>query len=110
MHFILTLPVTIGIVSLFVYQINIARHGTTSIETLVYKRYRNTAKRFGMRNFVWFHDFGWKQNLKLIFGMSAADWFIGSEPEGEGTSWKTRIYKLQNDTKEDNSGMIFLPN
>jgi len=47
-NFCVTLPVTIGIFSLFVYQVGIVKDNLTSIEEYTSKRYKRLAKRRGI--------------------------------------------------------------
>ena len=47
LNFVLTLPVTIAIMSLFFYQLSIATKNLTSIETYLRKRFYRAAKRRG---------------------------------------------------------------
>jgi len=75
-NFCITLPVTIGIISLFVYQLSITMYNMTSIEEYTEKRFRRLAKRRGIeKEFKWFFDFGVMYNLRQVFGESMWDWW-----------------------------------
>eukprot|EP01128_Nolandella_sp_AFSM9_P001005 TRINITY_DN11120_c0_g1_i1.p1 TRINITY_DN11120_c0_g1~~TRINITY_DN11120_c0_g1_i1.p1 ORF type:complete len:341 (+),score=33.77 TRINITY_DN11120_c0_g1_i1:56-1078(+) len=92
----LTLPVTIGIVSLFVFQVSIVLENMTSYEEVTYKRYKRIAKRTRVQDWSWFFDFGWKQNISQLMGPSMLDWLIPQTPEhirtGDGCSFKTHQF------------------
>jgi len=104
---VLTLPVTIGIISLFCYQISCLISNITNIETFVLKRYKRGAQKNGI-TFKWFYDFGTLHNVRQVMGLSVREWFIPTQPEhvknGNGTDWKTRYFELKDvgrDTMED---------
>jgi len=95
---VLTLPVTIGIISLFCYQISCLTSNCTNVETFLYKRYKRGAKLHGI-NFVWFYDYGIIHNVKQVMGQSIKEWFIPTTPDhiknGNGVEWKTRQFELR---------------
>jgi len=98
LNFAVTLPVTIGIISLLVYQVGLITGNRTSIEEWNEKKYRRVAKRRGMKDFHWFYDFGWRYNLRQVLGESAYEWVRPSSPRhlhtSDGTVFRTHIYDL----------------
>jgi hypothetical protein len=97
-NFCVTLPVTIGIMSLLFYQISITIYNTTSIEEYSEKRFRRLAKRRGIeKQFKWFFDYGFMHNLRQVLGESIWDWWKPETPKhvlnSDGTRFKTRIYQ-----------------
>lgn len=91
----LTFPVTIGIVSLFVFQCSILVENMTSYEESSYNRYKKISKNTGLvrlrlsfrllLNFcqvdwIWFYDFGGRYNISSVMGGSIFDWFIPQTP------------------------------
>jgi len=94
MQLILTLPVTIGIISLLVYQLGCLFSNCTNIETFALKRYKRGAKIFGKNNFKWFYDFGMIENIRAVMGQSFPEWFWPEIPHhvknGNGTEWTIR--------------------
>jgi len=91
----ITLPMTIGIASLFVHQVGCIWKNLTTIETFLDVRYKGYAKKSGMKKWVWFYDQGWKSNFKQVMGNSFKEWFlpIPSPIEGcNGIFFKTHNY------------------
>jgi len=97
-HFVLTLPVTLGIASLLVYQLNNLRRNLTSIETYIERHYKYAARRAGMKTWIWFYDWGTKNNYRQMFGERFLGWFIPNIPkhviDGDGKAWKGRVYDV----------------
>lgn len=96
-NYCITLPVTIGIMSLFFYQVSITMYNMTSIEEYTEKRFRRLARRRGIeKHFKWFFDYGRMYNLRQVMGESVWDWWKPEVPKhiqkGDGTRFKTRIY------------------
>eukprot|EP01125_Pyxidicula_operculata_P018777 TRINITY_DN6712_c0_g1_i2.p2 TRINITY_DN6712_c0_g1~~TRINITY_DN6712_c0_g1_i2.p2 ORF type:complete len:149 (-),score=10.37 TRINITY_DN6712_c0_g1_i2:44-490(-) len=95
---ILTLPVTIGIISLLFYQISCIYYNCTSIENHMCEKVIRNARRSGVKNFSWIHDFGVMYNFKQVLGDSVLGWFIPNIPDhvlqGDGISYKTKLYKI----------------
>jgi len=104
---VLTLPVTIGIISLFCYQISCLVSNTTNIETFVLKRYKRGAKKYGI-NYKWFYDFGTLHNVRQVMGPSVKEWFLPILPEhvknGSGMEWKTRHFELKEVSRDNMEG------
>jgi len=102
-QFVVTLPVTIGIASLFVYQIGCLKNNVTSIETFSYKRYTKIAKQNNVV-FKWFYDFGVLHNVKQVLGTRLWEWFLPIMPEhiitGDGVTFNTRQLSMS-DVKND---------
>lgn len=94
MQLVLTLPVTIGIASLFFYQLSCIRSNLTSIETFTYKRFKKGARLQSLKNFKWFYDFGSLHNFREVLGYTITEWFVPTIPkhirEGDGAIFKTR--------------------
>jgi len=94
MQLVLTLPVTIGIISLLVYQISCLIANCTNIETFALKRYKRGAKIFGNNSFKWFYDHGIIQNIKQVMGLTILEWFWPELPlhvkTGTGIDWQLR--------------------
>jgi len=95
---VLTLPVTIGIISLFCYQVSCLISNCTNVETFALKRYKRGAKLCGNNSFKWFYDVGTMRNMKQVLGDSISDWFWPSLPEGvkngNGIAWIISDKKL----------------
>uniref|UniRef100_A0A6B2LBQ5 Palmitoyltransferase n=1 Tax=Arcella intermedia TaxID=1963864 RepID=A0A6B2LBQ5_9EUKA len=93
----LTLPVTIGIFSLFCYQISCLAGNVTSIETYSQKKYKKGAKKRNLE-FKWFYDYGFFHNMKEVMGHSFLQWFVPVMPEhirkGDGVTYRTRLYTV----------------
>jgi len=101
---VLTLPVTIGIFSLLVYQISCLISNTTNVETFALKRYKRGAKIFNNNTFKWFYDLGTIQNIKQVMGPSFLEWFWPYLPTnvemGDGANcWTMRSDKTPPDSK-----------
>lgn len=94
-QFVLVLPVTIAIFSLFCYQLSCLYEGQTSIEVVHCSRYTKYLKHRGYK-FNWYYRFGGIENMKQVLGSSIPGWFLPSIPnhiqKGNGMSFKTRIY------------------
>jgi len=91
---VLTLPVTIGIASLFFYQLSCMWNNQTSVETFAYRRFKRGARLKNNKAFRWFYDYGVFNNLKDVLGHTLVEWFIPVVPEhvrtSDGTLFKTR--------------------
>jgi hypothetical protein len=114
LNFFLTLPVTIAIFSLFVYQISCVIENQTSVEDYICRRARKVARRQGIvrfvfwsyndesaqdahatlfeqKNFKWPYDFGFSHNVKSIYGHSFLGWFVPFfSTDGDGMRFKVR--------------------
>jgi len=90
-NFILTLPMTLAILSLFVYQLTLVRANLTSVETFHKRRLKRVAMRAGQKNYRWPYDFGSLYNIRSMFGQSVYEWFVPNfSYETDGIVWKTR--------------------
>jgi len=103
LQMVLTLPVTIGIVSLFSFQMSCLHSNMTSIESYAYRNYRKGLKTAGIR-FRWFYDFGPSHNYKQVFGTGIREWIFPVMPEstrtGDGCTYRTRVFSLK-DVRRD---------
>lgn len=91
---ILTIPVTIAIFSLLVYQLYCLIHNITSIEHNIKNRCNAIAKRHGV-NFVWPYDIGIINNLKSIMGESLSSWiFPDPSFKEDGIEWRKNIESM----------------
>lgn len=104
---VLTLPVTIGIFSLFCFQMSCLYSNMTSIENYTFHNYKKGLKNSGIK-FRWFYDFGPAYNLKQVFGFSFVEWFLPVMPEnvksGDGVTFRTRFFGL-NDVRNGDDGV-----
>jgi len=100
---VLTLPVTIGIVSLFSFQMTCLHQNMTSIESFTFRNYRKGLKNTGVK-FRWYYDFGPAYNYRQVFGNNYKEWFLPILPEstknGDGITFRTRFFGLS-DVKRD---------
>jgi hypothetical protein len=69
LNLVFGLPMTIGIISLLVWQMTMVIEATTTIEDMEKKKARKTAA-LTHKSFTWAYDFGWKQNFLHFFGRS----------------------------------------
>lgn len=91
----ITLPVTIAIISLLVYQISCVLANQTSIEDYISSRQQKAARKAGVRVPAWAFDFGWLANLRQKLGHNPWLWFIPADtPSGDGYRWKTQPFRL----------------
>eukprot|EP00028_Trichosphaerium_sp_Am-I-7-wt_P012319 CAMPEP_0168530404 /NCGR_PEP_ID=MMETSP0405-20121227/14639_1 /TAXON_ID=498012 /ORGANISM="Trichosphaerium sp, Strain Am-I-7 wt" /LENGTH=134 /DNA_ID=CAMNT_0008554623 /DNA_START=528 /DNA_END=929 /DNA_ORIENTATION=+ len=91
MNFVLVLPVTIAIASLFIYQVSTCLRNLTSIETYLSKRHKRAAKRKGEANYRWPYDLGWKRNLRQMMGKTWLEVFTpGFSYDSDGYQYKMR--------------------
>jgi len=90
--------VTIGIISLFVYQVSCLIANCTNVESFALKRYKRGAKLFGNNSFKWFYDHGTISNIKQVMGPTILEWFWPSLPHhvknGNGIDWSMRSDKI----------------
>jgi len=95
-HAVLTLPVTLGIASLLVYQLNNLKKNLTSIEHYLDKYYQSAARRAKIKPWVWFYDWGAMNNYKQVMGPTILDWFIPNIPKHlhQDYVWKGREYNF----------------
>jgi len=95
LQFILVLPITIAIFSLFLYQFSCMYEGQTSIEVMHCSRYTKYLKHRGYK-LNWFYKFGAIDNIKLVLGNNILHWLVPNIPpqilKGNGTTFKTRVY------------------
>eukprot|EP01121_Diplochlamys_sp_Union-15-3_P000152 TRINITY_DN1013_c0_g1_i1.p1 TRINITY_DN1013_c0_g1~~TRINITY_DN1013_c0_g1_i1.p1 ORF type:complete len:344 (+),score=19.66 TRINITY_DN1013_c0_g1_i1:36-1034(+) len=91
LNFILTLPITLAILSLFIYQVSLIRENLTSIEVFHKRRYKREASRAGKKNYRWPYDFGASYNFQSMFGESFSEWFVPNlSYQTDGITWRTR--------------------
>lgn len=90
---ILTIPVVIAIISLFVYQVSNILYNMTSIEGCIYSTCVKMAKKHNIYNFKWTYDFGFTYNLKELLGNNIIEWFIPKNYSvSDGEHWKSREF------------------
>eukprot|EP01120_Amphizonella_sp_Union-15-10_P008387 TRINITY_DN3004_c0_g1_i1.p1 TRINITY_DN3004_c0_g1~~TRINITY_DN3004_c0_g1_i1.p1 ORF type:complete len:222 (+),score=16.24 TRINITY_DN3004_c0_g1_i1:71-667(+) len=91
-NFILTLPITLAILSLFIYQVMLVKDNLTSIETFHKQRFIRHSKSLGEnKKYQWDYDFGASYNMRSLFGKSYWEWFIPNiSYEGDGLIWRSR--------------------
>lgn len=94
MNTFITMPVTIAIISLFVYQISCLFANQTSIEDYISGRQHKAASKAGVRPPSWAYDFGWIANVRQKLGHNMWLWFIPIHNSvGDGFSWKAKPFR-----------------
>jgi len=87
------IPVVLGVLGLFFYQIDFLLSNYTSVERFERKSLSKYAKKNKL-NFHWKYDGGVKRNFKEVFGESKLYWLIPTGvPKSDGTFWKTFTYE-----------------
>lgn len=90
---ILTIPVVIAIISLFVYQISNILYNMTSIEGQIYSTCVKLTRRHKIENFKWTYDFGFMYNLKELLGNSFMEWITPKNySNSDGVHFKNREF------------------
>eukprot|EP01130_Rhizamoeba_saxonica_P006583 TRINITY_DN261_c0_g3_i1.p1 TRINITY_DN261_c0_g3~~TRINITY_DN261_c0_g3_i1.p1 ORF type:complete len:321 (+),score=35.63 TRINITY_DN261_c0_g3_i1:94-1056(+) len=103
-HLVLTLPVTLGIISLLFYQLSCMKENLTSIETYIKKQYKRGAKKAGLKKWIWFYDHGAINNYRKTLGPSIKFWLLPIPYEmGNGLEYKTRFYDVENSSSTSSS-------
>jgi hypothetical protein len=107
MNTFITMPVTIAIVSLLVYQISCVFANQTSIEDYISGRQNKAAAKVGVRPPAWPYDFGWLQNVRQKLGQNVWTWFIPIiKPISDGYTWKTKPFRLPSMPERDPSSIF----
>jgi hypothetical protein len=105
-HGIITTPVTIAILILLLDQLRNLKTNLTIIERYKQSSLKIVSKDYGINDWRWFHDYGFKNNFKEIMGDKYYEWFIPVLPKHlrvENYEFKTRDYhvKLDNYVQEN---------
>jgi hypothetical protein len=101
LNFTVSLPVTLGIVYIWIFQINIIGRNTTSHEVSARRWAEFDAKNLKQvpdnfqilvdipKPYRWPYDYGVFGNFKSVLGSSVLLWFFPTAPETDGITWKT---------------------
>jgi hypothetical protein len=91
----ITMPVTIAIISLLVYQLSCVLQNQTSIEDYISGRQNKAARAAGVKPPSWAYDFGWMANIRQKLGHNVWLWLIPVyAPVCDGFTWKSKPFKL----------------
>jgi len=88
-NLVIIIPVTIGIISLFVWQFTLLLENVTTIEEYE-KRKAARLARSQKEPYRWRYDFGRDINFKNFFGSEFMDWFFPSVPREDGHKFHER--------------------
>jgi len=89
LNYLITLPVTIGIMVLLKHQWRVVSRNTTSIEVSKRKWQEIDAKNMiPPENFRWFYDYGLMENIKDTMGPSIPTWFVPQNQLGDGLKFR----------------------
>lgn len=103
----ITLPVTIAIISLLVYQLSCVFANQTSIEDYISGRQNKVASKAGIRPPAWAYDFGFTANVRQKFGHNVWLWFLPIiQPISDGYTWKTKPFKVPSIPDRDPSHVL----
>lgn len=99
---ILTLPVTIAIISLLIYQFSCIIVNETSLEDYIINKNERSARRSKIQLPAWPYNIGKWSNIKTKLGLNPWLWLIPiSTLYGNGFTWKKREFLNKGITKTE---------
>jgi hypothetical protein len=93
LNFLITLPVDVGVFSLWIYQLSLLFGNLTTIETYHERKHKQIMKqRFGIKNYRWPYSFGVLQNIQQVMGRKFWLRLLPVDTnEGDGMTWKLSV-------------------